>query len=251
MNMKKLLVIILTILTAGQLLAQDLTLDEIISRNLSAIGQDKLMEMETIKMTGMMSMQGMEFQIIEYSKKPDKIRQDMEIQGMSIIVAHEGETGWTINPMTTGSTDPQDLPPEMIKELLEESLDEPVTNWGNPFYNWKENGINVELAGNEEMDGKSVYHLKFTFKNNHVANYVIDADRFIVLSQMSTQSKMGQTFDQEVKYSDYRDIDGILCPFKIEIHINGQVAITFTVDSYKFGIPIDDSIFKKPVKTEK
>jgi len=136
--MKKLLVIVLSILAAGHLLAQDLTLDEIISKNLSVIGQDKLMKIRTIKTTGKMTQSGMEFQIIQYQKNPDLARQEIEIQGMIIIVAIEGETGWTINPMT-GSMDPQDLPPETVKSLLEESRSDPVVNWDNPFYKWKEN----------------------------------------------------------------------------------------------------------------
>lgn len=248
--MKKLLIILVSILVAGPMWAQDLTLDEIISKNLTAIGQDKLMKTETIKMTGMMSMQGMEFKITQYSKKPDKMRQDMAIQGMNIIVAIEGETGWTISPMTTGTTDPQDLPPEVIKQLLEESMVEPDVNWDNPFFNWKEKGINVELVGKEDFDGKPVYNIKFTFENNLVVNYHIDVERFFVLRQLYTVSEMGQTYDQEIRYSDYRDIDGIICPFNIKILANGQVATTFTVDGCEFGIPIDDSLFKKPVKIE-
>lgn len=247
--MKKLLVIILSILAAGQLLAQDLTLDEIISKNLTAIGQDKLMKMETIKMTGKMNQEGMEFQIISYGKAPDMARQELEIQGMTIIIVVEGETGWTINPMT-GAFDPQDLPAEMINSLIEESLEDPAVNWDNPFYNWKENGIKVVLVGKEDMDGKPVYNLKFTFKNKHIVNYLIDAERFVVLNQISTKSQMGQTYDQEVRYSDYRDIDGILCPFKMEILINGQVTTVLTMDNCEFDIPIDDSIFKKPVQKE-
>ena len=248
--MKKLLVIVISILAAGQLLAQDLTLDEIISKNLSAIGQDKLMNIQTIKITGKMIQSGMEFQIIQYQKNPDLARQEIEIQGMSIIAVVNGETGWTINPMMTGSSDPQDLSDEMVKSLIEESQNDPVVNWDNPFYKWKEDEIKVELAGKEEMAGTPVYNLKFTFKNDNIYNYLVDADRFVVLRQMTTKTEQGQTYDQEGKYSDFTEVDGILYPVKTEILINGQITTTFTMDKCEFDIPIDDSIFKKPAKNE-
>ena len=247
--MKKLLFIILSIVAVGPLLAQDLTLDEIISKNLSAIGQDKLMEIETIKLTGKMSQQGIEFQLIQYQKAPDMLRLEMEVQGMTIIIEFEGETGWTINPMT-GSSDPQDLPEEMVKSLWKESLEDPVVNWDNPFFKWEENGIKVDLVGKEDMDEQPVYNLKFTFKNNHIVNYLVDADRFVVLRQMSTKTEQGQTYNEEIRYSDFQDTEGILLPVKTEILINGQIGTVFTMDKCEFNIPIDDSIFKKPVKIE-
>ncbi len=247
--MKKLLFIILSIVAAGQLLAQDLTLDEIISKNLTAIGQDKVMNMQTFKMTGKMSQQGIEFQLIQYQKAPDMLRLEMEVQGMTIIIEFEGETGWTINPMT-GSSDPQDLPEEMVKSLWKESLEDPVVNWDNPFFKWEENGIKVDLVGKEDMDGQPVYNLKFTFKNNHIVNYLVDADRFVVLRQMSTKTEQGQTYNEEIRYSDFQDTEGILLPVKTEILINGQIGTVFTMDKCEFNIPIDDSIFKKPVKIE-
>lgn len=247
--MKKQLVIILSILAAGPLLAQDLTLEEIITKNLSAIGQDKLMNIETLKVTGKMNQGGVEFQIIQYQKAPDMARQEVEIQGMTIIIGVEGETGWTINPMT-GSSDPQDLPEEMVKSLWEESIEDPVVNWDNPFYKWEENGIKVALVGKEDMDGQPVYNFKFTFKNNYIVNYFLDAERFVVLRQISTKTEQGQTYNHELRYSDFQDTEGILYPVKMEVLINGQIGTVFTIDKCEFNIPLEDSIFKKPVQKE-
>lgn len=245
--MKKLLVIALSILATGQLLAQDLTIDEIISKNLSVIGQDKLMKVQTIKTTGKMTQSGMEFNIIQYQKNPDLARQEIEIQGMSIIVAINGETGWTINPMT-GSMDAQDLPPETIKSLLEESQSDPVVNWDNPFYKWKEKGIKVEHDGKQDLDGTPVYNLKFIFNSGNIYNFVVDADKFVILKELSTKTEQGQTYEQETRYSDFTEVEGVQFPVKTEVLVNGQVAIVIILDKVEFDVPIDDSIFEKPVQ---
>ena len=134
--------------------------------------------------------------------------------------------------------------------LWEETIEDPVVNRDNPFYKWEENGIEVDLVGKEDMDGQPVYNLKFTFKNNYIVNYFLDAERFVVLRQISTKTEQGQTYNREIRYSDFTEVDGILCPVKTEILINGQITTTIIMDKCEFDIPIDDSIFKKPAKNE-
>jgi outer membrane lipoprotein-sorting protein len=244
--MKKLLVLLISIFSIAPLLAQDLSPDEIVLRNLKAIGQDKLMNIQTLKVTGKMTQQGLDFQVTVYQKKPEKTRQEIEVQGMSIIMAVDGETGWTINPMS-GSADAQDMPADVIKSLEKEGRGDPTVSWDNPLLNWKENGTNIELAGREDINGSSAYNLKVTFKDNYVINYFVDAKSFVLLKSKSTEAAQGQTFDREIRFSDYTDIDGVLIPIKIEVLINGQVGQVFTMDKCEFNVPVDDSIFNKPV----
>ena len=195
--MKKLVLIILCMLPVGILIAQDLTVGDIISKNLKAIGQDKLMTIKTIKTTGKMTQGGMEFLATDIEKRPDFDKAEMEVQGAKIIIAREGKTGWMINPMT-GTSDPQDLPAETINSMLNESISDPAINWDNPFYTWKEIGAKVELIGKEEMDGTPVYNLKFTFKDGYIVNYYLDASKFLVLKSKSTEAAQGQTYEQEI-----------------------------------------------------
>jgi len=245
--MKKLLVLIISMFVIGQLLAQDLSPEQIVSNYLKAIGQDKFMNIETMKMTGKMTQQGLEMQVTQYQKKPEKVRQDIEVQGMTVTMVVDGETGWVLNPMM-GSTDPQDLNAESIKALEKEGNNDPTATWDNPFVTWKEDGIKIELAGREDVNGSSAYNLKFTFKEGYTINYIIDAASFVLLKTKSIQDVQGQTFDREIRFSDYKDFNGILFPGKLEMLVNGQIGQVFTMDKCEFNVLVDDSIFKKPVK---
>jgi len=248
--MKKLLVLIISIFAIAPLLAQDLSPDEIVTKNLKAIGQDKFMNVQTFKLTGKMSQQGLDFQITQYQKKPEKIRQEVEVQGMNIIMVIDGDTGWSINPMM-GSTDAQDLPADAIASLKKEGRSDPTASWDNPFLNWKKDGTGIEMIGKEDINGSSAYILKFTYNDNSVVNYFVDAKSFVLVKTKSTEEAQGQTFEREIKFSDYRDTDGILLPVKIEILINGQVQQIFTMDKCEFDVPVDDSIFSKPAPENK
>jgi hypothetical protein len=231
----------------GQLLAQELTVDEIISKNLKAIGQDNLMKAQTIKTTGKMTQGGIEFLLTSYEKRPDLDRAEMEVQGVKIIIVREKNTGWMINPMT-GSSDPQDLPAEMISSMIDQGTDDPAINWDNPFFTWKEIGATPTLIGREDMQGTPVYNIKFTFKDNHVVNYFLDAARFIVLKTKSTETAQGQTYESETRYSDFKELDGVLYPGRIENLVNGQVSTVAVSQKVEFNLDFDDSLFKKPVK---
>jgi hypothetical protein len=245
--MKKLLIVLSSCLISALVVAQDLKIEEVIAKNLAAIGQEKLAKIQTIKITGKMVQSGLELLVTQYQKKPDIARQEIEVQGVKVIMVVNGNTGWAINPMT-GSSDPQDLSQEMITTIKGSDKEDPVISWDNPFSNWKENGTVVEMAGKEIIDGIPVYNLKFTFKDKSVVNYFVDATKFVVIRQKSTKSVQGQTFDQELRYSDFRDDSGILNPGKMEVLVNGQQGQIYTTDKCEFNIPINDSLFIKPVK---
>ena len=245
--MKKLLVLTIGIFTLGQILAQDLSPDEIVTKFLDATGQEKFMKVQTVKMTAKTSQQGsMDFQISILAKQPRKMRQEIEVQGLSIVMVVDGEKGWTINPMT-GSNDPQDLPQEAITELMKEGRLEPSVSWDNPLVNWKESGIKIDLVGQEDVDGASAYHLRATYEDGQVVNYFLDSSTFYILKSKSRTLVEGQEMDTEVQCTDFMGIDGIIMPKKITMLFNGQILQVMTIDTIEFNVPVDDSIFEKPV----
>ena len=58
-----------------------------------------------------------------------------------------------------------------------------------------------------------------------------------------TTSVEGNSITTTRKLSDYRDVDGILYPFKTEI-INGMQTITIEFEEIKFNEPFTESDFK-------
>ncbi len=105
--MKKLLVLGTAILMASVCGAQ--TLDEIINKNYSALGAEKLEKAKTIYMEGRASQMGMEMPMVMQMKQPDKVKVVTTFNGMDIILAYDGVKGYMVNPMT-GASDPVELP---------------------------------------------------------------------------------------------------------------------------------------------
>jgi outer membrane lipoprotein-sorting protein len=245
--MKKFMVIFLSFLSMGTLIAQDLKLDELLQKYSKSRGEN----IQTVKMIGKMIQQGSpEFQITSFEKRPDMFRQEMEVQGTKIIVAYKGQIGWIINP-GLGSFEPQDMPSTLYNNFIKELRTDPYASWYNPIVNWKEKGNKIELVGKEDIDGKPVYNLKLTFPDNEVANYYMDATKFLILVVKEKTMEQGQMNETEDKFSDFRDVDGVQMPFKIETITNGQPSTTVILDKCEFNLTIDDAIFKKPVAEKK
>jgi hypothetical protein len=50
----------------------------------------------------------------------------------------------------------------------------------------------------------------------------------------------------ETFYSDFRDVEGVLRPFKVEMKIDGQVLQQITMMTVEANEDIDDTLFSKP-----
>jgi len=238
MNMKKLLILILSFLSTGILMAQDIKLDELLDKHFKAIGQDKLAKVQTMKMTGKVFQMGMEMTMNIIKKRPNLSRTEVEVQGTKIVYAIDGQNGWMIMPFT-GSSDPQDMPADQLNSAKKEDMD-------GPFFNWKEKGNKLELMGKEDMEGTPVYNIKITSKDSTVANYYMDAAKFVILKMKAKVMSQGQMADVETKFSDFRESNGIQNAFKIETMANGQAGAQITFDTVEFDVPVDNAIFKKP-----
>ena len=232
-------------------MSQDMKLDELLEKYLKTIGQDKFAKIQTIKITGkMVYPNGAEFSMTVIKKHPNLDRTEMEFQGTRIIAVFDGQTGWMINPVS-GSLDPQDMSADMLNSNEKDNQKDPFSIWNNPFFDWKENGNKIELVGKEDLNGTPVYNLKMTFNESDVVNYYMDIAKFVILKMKEKSTIQGQIAEVETIFSDFRDVDGIMYPFRYEILYNSQSAVVITVDKIEFNLPVDDAIFKKPEVNKK
>ena len=108
-----------------------------------------------------------------------------------------------------------------------------------PLLNYKGKGSQVELAGQEKVDGKDAYKIKLTNKAGKVITYFIDATTFYrVKSIGKTQTPEGET-DAETSHSDFKKIaHGYTFPFS---QTNARGTIMFT--QIEVNKPVDEKIF--------
>lgn len=237
------LILMLIILFGIQATAQ--TLDEILKNNYEAQGgYDKIKAVKSIKITGKQLVQGMEIPFIIQQKRPSLLHVEATVQGQSIIQAYDGETAWMVNPLT-GSTDPQTLPEEQAKRIIEQA------DMDGHLVDYKEKGHEVELIGKEDMEGTEVYKLKVTLKNGDIRYDYLDAEFFLELKVVAKIKQQDTEIEAETYFSDYKEVDGMMMAHSLETKRAGTVVSQITIDNIALNVEVDDSIFKMPQKTEK
>jgi predicted Zn-dependent peptidase len=110
------------------------------------------------------------------------------------------------------------------------------------FLKYDELGVELELQGIEQVDGEDAYKIKVTNPaGKHHYDYYSVNSGLKVKTKSKQQTQQGEVTTIQ-KYSDYKEVNGILFPHTIEI--SGMRSMTLTVDSYKINQEIDSSVFE-------
>jgi hypothetical protein len=230
--MKKLFLTFTFLLGITLLSAQ--TLDEIVKNFTAANKLDKIASLKTIKLTGNMSMMGMEMPIIIYMKNPNKIKSVASINGQEMIQVFNGEKGYVINPMT-GSTTPVEMGADEAKQLLR----------SNVFNNYLDNYLKnnqLALEGVENVNGKPAYKIKASIEGGNVIRIFIDKASNLMVKTVADVNQGGMAMTLESVPSDYTETDGVLLPMTTTTSASGMVFI-YKYTEVKVNEPMDDSIF--------
>ncbi len=181
MSIRFLIPFVSAVLFASGLFAQDKsqpTVDELVAKNIEAKGGATTMKnLQTLRTTGklLVPVQGLiELGYLQMKKRPDEVRTEASLQGMTQIEAYDGKEGWKVSPFF-GRKDPERMSADDVKALVED------TEMDGPLADWKAKGSTVEYLGTEDVDGTPAHKLKVVRKNGDVSFVYLDPDHFLRL----------------------------------------------------------------------
>ena len=241
---KNLLVFVLIVLIGGFGLYSE-SLDDVLKKNYETRGGlEKLKAITTMVIEGKGMQGGVEFPIKMSMKRPNKMIMEAEFMGKKVIQAYNGKQAWWIMPMM-GINEPTEMPEDQAKEVINRS------EMMDPLVYYKEGGHKLELLGKEDMEGTPVYKLKFVPKDSQREYFFyLDEESGIEL-KYSVYVKSGETeVLVDTLLGDYKEVDGVMVPFTLQIKQGEIPGITFTFTSYKFNEKMDDAVFEIPAKKE-
>lgn len=217
------------------------TADEIIAKNIEAKGgREKIKALQSIRMTGTLVTPMGELPLVMEAARPNKVRQEFTLQGMTGIQAYDGTTGWMVMPFM-GKKDPEQVPSDMLKQLEEQA------EFDGMLMDYAEKGHKVEYLGKEDIEGTPAHKLKVTRKSGDTVTLYLDAESFLEIKAKTKTTMQGQEFEGEANIGDYKDVGGLLFPHSIEqTGPQGKVTITFSKIELNPEIPADR--FTMPAK---
>jgi hypothetical protein len=235
--------IVMGLLAAGALTAQaPPTADEIIASYVKTIGgMEKLEAIKTLKKSGRYTTAGgTEFRLVEENKRPDMVRQEVVLQGMTGVTAWDGKAGWKIEPWQ-GKKDIEPLGEDELKQIIEDA------DFDGPLVDYKQKGNTVELVGMEAVEGTDAYKLKVTLKSGDVQYYFMDTDYFVPIKIEKTRMIRGAPRESEMAIGDYKEVGGVYFPHSYEQGPKGSAnRAKIVYEKVEANVPLDDSLFRPP-----
>jgi zinc protease len=166
-------------------------------------------------------------------------------QLQSVMHTPMGEMNLVVSPNTAFMAVPgqgaNDLPSAMKDGVLKDLRREPLfvaQHADDPAYSFT-------AAGTEKVGDKIAVILNISGDGASTRWLVDDKTGQVVRASYKATSAQGPT-DREIDYSDYRNADGLMLPFKRVTKENGQLAASTEVKELKINPAVDPKIFAKP-----
>lgn len=232
--------VLLALGCAGAVAGQ--SVDDLVAKYVKTIGgMDKLQAVHSMRQTGRFDGGGgFTAQVVQENKRPNMVREEFALQGMSQVTGYDGKVGWMINPFG-GKKDAETLGEEGLKQIVEDS------DFDGPLINYKEKGNKVEYIGKEDYEGSDVYKLKVTLANGTVKHYFLDTDYYVPIKIETKQMVRGTEVEFETILGDYKESGGIYFPFSIESGAKGSSnRSVVTYEKIEINPTLEDSRFNMP-----
>ncbi|MDE2054573.1 MAG: hypothetical protein KGI62_07805, partial [Xanthomonadaceae bacterium] len=142
--------------------AQAITADQLIAKSVAARGgADKLAAIKTLKMQGQLIFGGsFKLAYTQLLKRPDRVRDEASLQGLTQVQAWDGQRGWSIQPFG-GRRDPIPMSADEAKALAEEA------DFDGALVDAAAKGNRVSYVGREDVEGTNAYKLQVKLKDGN------------------------------------------------------------------------------------
>jgi hypothetical protein len=174
----------------------------------------------------------------EYAMQhPDKFR--MEIAGVFVIVIN-GKQGWTKMA---------DMVTELTGERLEGQLQNQYAGWVSWLVPLSDKAYKLSTAGENKVGDRTTLGVTVKREGHSDVTLYFDKETGRLLKTDATvrsEEHQGKQVLQEVTYNEYREVDGVLLPFKIAVMRDGAKFVEAEMTEAKLHESLDENLFGKP-----
>lgn len=226
------------ILAAAASAAPGADVKDVLAKMIDAQGGRKALEAvkdTTVAGNVEMIQMGINATITMYQKEPDKMRLDIEVMGMVITQAYDGQTAWYVNPQT-GAT--EEMPEVQAKAFKQQAL-------GNDaLLNPEKIGVVYALLPSQKIDAKEFIVVEQTLADGHKNTLFVDPESYLVTrTKTRAPNQMGVEVDAETVMSEYRKEGDLLVAHQMTTYEDGAEFMRMSFTKYTYNSGLEDSFF--------
>ena len=211
-------------------------------------GEDAWKALEGMKFTGKLNQGGMEIPVEMIQSKSGETYMKFAFQGLEFYQnVYDGETLWNTNQMT--------MKPEKssAEDLSNYQLN--LNDFPDALMGYEEKGYTAELVGTESFDGTDCYKIKLVTEpttvngeeKESVSYYYFETESSILLGQENEiLSGQGVGAIQQIKFSDYEEVDGLYFPFTMSMGVKDGQSVPINIESIELNPTVDKSVLTFP-----
>lgn len=198
---------------AGAVTAEDLAAKNVAARG----GAAALDAVQSVRRSGRLvtGNGGRVYGIVETRRRPESIREDLSLQGLTQVQSYDGKEGWKIDPFG-GRKDPERLPADDLKGLIEGAA------IGGPLEGYRERGDTLEYLGTEDIDGTVAHKLKLASRGGDLRYVYLDPDYFLEIRIESQRTVRGAKRTIVMDLGEYEKVGGVYWPLALTFGRKGS-----------------------------
>lgn len=247
--MKRRLILLALTVAVSTLGLKAQTADEILAKYFENTGGIKKWEaLNAVSFKAKINQGGMEIPLEIIQCKDGRSCTKISFQGKEIKQGvYDGTTLWSHNFMN--------MKAEKSDAEATENYKRNIGEFPDPFLGYKARGWKVEYIGKETVDGAETFKIKLTkspvkvdgVEKENVAYYFFDVESYVpVMQESEIKEGPGKGQVQQIKMSDYQEVNGLMFPFSISQGLKGQGGQPIVISSVSVNPTINDSDFKYP-----
>lgn len=170
------------------------------------------------------------------------IRIDASLQGLTLVEAYDGQSGWRINPFE-GRKDAERMGADEARALADQALID-----GN-LQSAAAKGAKVDYLGREDIDGTNTYKLRVSKPDGTVFTDYLDPDVFLEIRIDELRTIRGAEQETVYDLGDYERVNGVYFPFSIASGAPNSADSDkqiITVASAAANVPVLPGLFAMP-----
>ncbi|HWC75378.1 MAG TPA: hypothetical protein VG454_15695 [Gemmatimonadales bacterium] len=220
------------------------SVDTIVAKYIQASGgMAKIQALQTLRRTGKYTGGGgFEAVVVQENKRPNSVREEFSIQGMTGINAYDGKDGWKIQPWQ-GKRDAESLGEDEMHSILDDA------DFDGPLVNYQAKGNKVEFQGTEQIEGSDAYKLKVTRPNGDISFFYLDTEYYMPIRIDTQRMIRGAPQETETSLGDYKQVNGVYLPFSYESGPKGSSSTDrgkITYDKIEANVSLENARFTRP-----
>lgn len=216
--------------------------EDVVAKLIEAMGgREKLESLKSSVAKGTLKIDaaGIEAPLELTQVSPDKLIVSFEFPGIGAITkCVDGDTVWENSAMTG----PRIVEGKEKDQLIREADATAILHL-DKYY--KE----IKCVDKVDVDGEACYKMELTTKEGDTEHRYVGVESGLVLKMEQTQSTQLGDIKIASTMSDYRDVDGLMTPFRAEQTVMGQKHV-MEFESFEYNVEVASDKFDAPEEVQ-